>query len=129
MINETPEREWCLHVRAQPTSQTAVRVALFEKLKRGHCADASARGDLGLIVDLAGATGATVVSFVAPAVLYMRLFPQPRAAPLRLASAAVAAFGLCTGSIGVALAIADSAGSDEAYVHHPEIYRNVSAGR
>ena len=68
-----------------------------------------------------------MVSFIAPAVLYYRLFPTPPDDPLRLASAAVAVFGLCIGVMGVALAVADAAGHPEAELHHPEIMRNLSA--
>lgn len=72
--------------------------------------------DLGLIVDLAGAIGATMVSFVAPPVLYIYIFPTPRAAPLRVASFVVAAFGVCSLILGVVLAVYGA-------VHHHEIYR------
>ena len=44
-----------------------------------------------------GATGATMISFVAPALLYVRLFPAPRSAPKRVVSAAIVAFGVCAG--------------------------------
>jgi amino acid permease len=76
--------------------------------------------DLGLIVDLAGAVGATMISFITPAVLYIRLVPMPRAAPLRIASIIVAVFGVCSLLLGLVLAL-DVSGA--AGVHHPEIHR------
>ena len=60
--------------------------------------------DLGPVVDLLGATGAAMVAFVVPSVIYFRLFPTPRAAPLRVISAGLATFGAVFLGMGISLA-------------------------
>ena len=82
---------------------------------------ALAKVNLGLIVDLAGATGATMLSFVAPAFLYYKLFAHPVTSPIRIGAIVVGTLGLCSGVIGVILAFAQAAGHPEAHIHHPEL--------
>ena len=76
--------------------------------------------ELGIVVDLAGATGASMLSFVAPAILYYRLFPEPRHSPARIASVVIGFLGACTGIMGVCLAITEATGHPEAKYHHQE---------
>jgi len=68
--------------------------------------------DLGLVVDLSGATGATTLALIAPGFLYFFTFPEPAYTYKRRASLFVAILGVVFLVLGISLALLDAVDPD-----------------
>ena len=60
--------------------------------------------DMGIVVDITGSTGASILAYVAPGIIYAYTFKSPRFASARVLGLLISAFGVFLMISGVVLA-------------------------